>query len=82
MKRFPIVASLLVLGGCGVDPVETKPSNNPSVSVDVLFQVDGCKVYRFWDHGEARYFANCRGSVSWSELQGKVSVPVEVPTSE
>jgi hypothetical protein len=38
--------------------------NNKTYEVDYLFEHDGCKVYRFTDHGEYIYFTNCTGEVS------------------
>ena len=35
--------------------------NNRTYQVDYLFEHDGCKVYRFTDHGYYVYFTNCRG---------------------
>jgi hypothetical protein len=31
--------------------------------VELLFEVDGCKLYRFYD-GRTVYFSDCRGQVS------------------
>jgi hypothetical protein len=40
------------------------PENNQSYKVDYLFEHDGCKVYRFYDHGHFVYFTNCSGEIS------------------
>lgn len=40
------------------------PDNNPTYSVDYLFEHDGCKVYRFYDRGNYVYFTNCQGDVT------------------
>ena len=48
--------------------------SNPSVKVELLFEADGCKVYRFYDRGNARYFTKCQNgssSVGWLESCGK-----------
>lgn len=64
-----LAASLLV--GCYADPVSTTGTNNPAVPVSLLFEHEGCKVYRFTDAGRERYFANCpnQTSVSGSYMQ-------------
>lgn len=33
----------------------------------LIFEKDGCSVYKFYDEGRAVYFANCAGSVEWRE---------------
>lgn len=40
------------------------PENNKTYQVDFLFEHDGCKVYRFLDHGNFVYFTNCNGDVT------------------
>ena len=40
------------------------PSNNETYEVEYLFEHDGCKVYRFKDHGHYVYFTNCSNSTS------------------
>lgn len=50
---------------------------NEKVKVELLFEVDGCKVYRFYDgpeaRGNARYFTKCQdsnSSVGWLQPCG------------
>jgi len=38
-----------------------KANNNETYDVHYLFEHEGCKVYRFYDHGEYIYFTNCNG---------------------
>lgn len=46
-------------------PIEKiKPENNPTYKVEYLFELDGCKVYKFYDSGHYVYFTNCRGDVT------------------
>ncbi|MEP7372569.1 MAG: DUF4884 domain-containing protein [Chitinophagaceae bacterium] len=63
MKNFLSFAVLLIATGCATGiPLQTKESeNNKTYNVDYLFEHDGCKVYRFYDHGNYVYFTNCRG---------------------
>jgi hypothetical protein len=62
---------LILLTGCGIFscsrqiPVSKSiPENNKTYQVDFLFEHDGCKVYRFTDHGNRVYFTNCTGDVT------------------
>lgn len=77
-----VIAFILV--SCGHEGVETNKTNNPDMHVTLLFEHDGCKIYRFTDAGEYIYYADCRGSasVSWNELEGKIVVPKQVQTEE
>lgn len=76
--KYLIAALLLV--GCAESPVSRHSTNNPDVGVSVLFEVDGCKVYRFSDAGHYRYFTTCQGSVSSSLKQGKSTRPESIST--
>jgi len=62
MKRLAasltILAGLLAVG-CGNRPVSKTATNNPTMPVDLLFNHDGCNVYRFSDGGEYHYYAVC-----------------------
>ncbi len=63
MKRFLPLILMMTVTGCATGiPLQTKESeNNKTYNVDYLFEHDGCKVYRFYDHGNYVYFTNCRG---------------------
>jgi len=81
------VAAVLVLsmGGCEVPPVSTSPTNNAAVPVSLLFEHDGCRVYRFEDEGRDHWFVRCAGAssstASTTENCGKhCTRVVEVPT--
>lgn len=76
-----VMLVLLLLTSCEREAKEKVETSNPLFNVELLFEVDGCKVYRFEDGGRTRYFTTCQGSVNWSERYGKNStVNIEVPT--
>lgn len=56
----PLFAALLslTLFACLEDPIETQHTANPNFNVSLLFEFDGCKVYRFVD-SRAVYFTKC-----------------------
>lgn len=63
---------LVGLGGCASEPAPgggNLPTSNPEVSVDVLLEVDGYRVYRFHDAGYPRYFVTPTGAVIGSHTQ-------------
>jgi hypothetical protein len=55
--------------------MELRPTENPQVQVEKLFEVDGCTIYRFRDGPAPRYFTRCSAaapsSVAWDENCGK-----------
>ena len=67
MKTFYMktIVLLAIISGvaCKVEtPLSSKPSdNNRTYKIDYLFEHDGCKVYRFHDHGSYVYFTTCNG---------------------
>ena len=77
---------LAILQGCSKDPISVEVSSNTNVTVDFLFEHDGCKLYRFVDGGKPIYYAKCRESTqtTWNStnLAGKVvvTVPHQVST--
>jgi hypothetical protein len=79
-----LLAATLALAGCAKDPVSTDQTNNNQFQVGLLFDVDGCTVYRFEDAGRYHYFTNCAGTVmeQQSHQCGKTrcSHDEEIPT--
>ena len=71
----PVIASAaLILGGCNARPVSVAKTDNPGLSVEILGDADGCRIYRFTDGGGTpRYFVRCQGgtTASWSETCGE-----------
>ncbi len=56
-----LIFAALLLAGCLNKPVSTTATNNPELNLNLLFEHDGCKVYRFYD-GRSVYYTDCRGS--------------------
>ena len=65
-----ILLMCLFSAGCSKTPMSTTATKNPNFQVELLFEHEGCKVYRFEDY-RTRYFTNCKGSVEWNESCGK-----------
>lgn len=71
MKHFLLMFCLvLTLLSCKRAGKAIIPTNNDNFEVELLFEADGCKVYRFKDLGEYKYFSTCQGSVEWSVQEG------------
>lgn len=55
-----LVAILMVVTGCEKkgEKVEVESQSEDDFNVEVLFEVDSIRVYRFYDCGEHYYFTN------------------------
>jgi hypothetical protein len=77
IKSIATLLTLLSLASCLAPAQRKVQGSNPKVQVELLFEVDGCKVYRFYDGSGRmpRYFTKCDGgsssSVGWFESCGK-----------
>lgn len=65
MKNLAILLASFSLFGCAKDPVSTSSTSNQSISVHLLFEHDGVKVYRFSDGGSYIYYTDARGKTEW-----------------
>jgi hypothetical protein len=81
----------LLATACASEPApggNARITSNPEVAVDILFEVDGYRVYRFLDAGEYRYFVTPAGLTTLAdhdEYCGKGCVRTEtvgIPTLE
>lgn len=61
----------LALVSCDQPAVSTTSTNNTSVKVDLLFENDGVKVYRFVDGGRNIYYTDARGRVEYNTAGSK-----------
>lgn len=59
-----LTLAVLLFAACYEDAVKTERSSNPAVRVELLFEHDGCRVYRFFDSAQAHYFAKCGGGTA------------------
>ena len=75
---FLMFISMSSCSGSDNPPIKQSLANGYKVSF--LFEIDGCRVYRFVDYGREIYFVNKEGSVSWDQLEGKINCPKRVET--
>jgi hypothetical protein len=80
VRLVALGALVLLVCGCKQPAIDSRPSDNANISVDLLLTIDGCKVYRFYDNGSARYVTICpdyrRTSTigDWVQSTGKAAV--------
>ena len=80
MKKLLLLLSIALIS-CQGEALKKEKTQNDDFSVELLFEKDGCKVYRFYDGG-TRYFVTSPGSVEWKEQRGKNnSVDITIPTN-
>lgn len=73
---------LFLLSGCAKDPVSTERTTNSDIAVELLFEHEGVKVYRFIDGGRFVYYTDARGKTEWSVKQSKTVIKRQVDTVE
>lgn len=77
-KIILILLCLAILSGCEkVTPPESISStSNNNIQVELIFENDGCKIYRFEDYGYERYYANCAPGIigGHTHMVGKISI--------
>jgi hypothetical protein len=75
MRKFNLllVGILFTLSSCYNEGQETTKIGN--FTNELLFEKDGCKMYRFMDAGHAIYWSTCDGQVQYTEnhSNGKTS---------
>jgi hypothetical protein len=86
-KLIGILLMAALLSSCAIKPIKTGMTNNGvdlknPVTVDILFDFDGVRMYRFIDNGHYIYFAKTTNGVrvSWQQSEGKTTRPVAVST--
>lgn len=65
------------LAAAGKTPaLSSAQSTNREVNLELLFENDGVKVYRFSDYGHRIYYTDARGRTSWDDTRtsGKTTV--------
>lgn len=66
------VAFLSLVSSCREEPIKTERTEVNGIKLDLLFEKDGCKVYRFYD-GQAVYWSDCRGNIEYDYKSGKAA---------
>ena len=58
MRRLVLVCAFAIAAvSCTSNPTATKTSSNPDVAVELLFEHEGVRMYRFYDGGRSHYYA-------------------------
>ena len=62
----------LILAGCTKKGISVEVDESiDQYEVQKLFEVESCRIYRFWDSGRSHYFSTCVGEISKWENCGK-----------
>ncbi len=67
MKKLLFIA--LIFAGCQREAQKEVQSTNQNFSVELLFEVDGCKMYRFSDGGRYIYWSDCKGKTQYNYIE-------------
>lgn len=73
MKQLLIFLSFLLLTSCSEREKPLSKSKHGNFEVEFLFEIDSCKVYRFYDY-DAVYITDCKGQTKYVDyrVNGKV----------
>lgn len=63
MKILFFIITLFFIS-CQKEALLIQQSNNKLFTVSLLFEFEGCKVYRFEDSGNPHYYTNCTETIS------------------
>jgi hypothetical protein len=69
-----IIFLMLILSSCAQEGISKRGTNNSNFDVAYLFEIDGIKVYRFYDEGRYHWFTSkseCISTVSKTRICGK-----------
>lgn len=55
------IVLLAVVMACEKPAVRTQQTNNPDMDLELLFENEGCKVWRFDDNNRSHYYTDFRG---------------------
>lgn len=69
MKYLLVLLAAVMLTGCEEKEPTGGTAQIGDFRVAKLFEYEGCRVYRFSDGGNMRYFTNCSGSTEWARTQ-------------
>ncbi len=75
---YIVLASLTLFMACRKPAKENISTNNSNFQVELLFEVDSCKVYRFMDSGVWHYFTTCQGSVGHVDKHGDHTIETTI----
>ncbi len=59
------ILAIFLLASCYEKPKSTLVTDNSKIQVELLFEHDGVKVYRFFDSGRPIYYTDARGATNW-----------------
>lgn len=64
IKTIILILGLAIgLTSCLKEPISSNQTNNSEFKIDLLFEKDGHKIYRFYDNGTYHYFVIGNGIV-------------------
>jgi len=65
-----ITVALTVFSSCVSDPIKTEVTQSNNIKLELLFEKNGCKMYRFKDERYV-YWSDCSGRTEYINRQGR-----------
>lgn len=69
MEKSILIIAMFLLVACNKEAQQEVQSSNSEIKLELLFEHEGCKVYRFNDGGRNIYWSDCRGNMQSSYYQ-------------
>ena len=69
-KLLALILLLAVLTSCNHDALKKEQTNNTQFEIELIFEKDGIKMYRFMDGGRYHYFTT-KGETITEQKSGK-----------
>jgi len=79
LSALIVALSVLTMSGCAAEGIREAQSANRNVTVDLLTEFEGVRVYRFLDGGNYVYVAVSASQLraEWQKPEGKTTVRAE-----
>lgn len=81
-KLLLLLLSAILFASCANSSIKTESTDFNGIKLDLLFEKDGCKIYRFRDGLEFVYWSDCSGRIEYeyNRNNGKSSTSHKVQT--
>lgn len=65
MKKKYLLFAIILMLSCGCVENAKQSVQKENFTIDFLFEINGCKMYRFKDGGDFIYWSDCEGRVEY-----------------
>lgn len=66
-----VLALSSLINSCAETAIKSEVTSGNGIKLELLFEKDGCKVYRFYDAGYLIYWSDCSGRIEYDYRSNK-----------